>query len=159
MLKSMMDQLLAMRSHYARVTALRIDLAESSYQGTSERLSVFLRRFRRRLAAKYGVTKLGYCWCREQERAKAQHYHLMFFIDGRLVQQAWGVQQLAKEIWQDLGGGTFYAPKRHYNITRIDGSELSKAVYRLSYLAKCRGKGYKPEQAKNYGTSRLSNHQ
>jgi hypothetical protein len=29
------------------------------------------------------------------------------------------------------------------------------AIYRISYLAKVRGKGYRDPQAKDYGTSRL----
>ena len=33
-------------------------------------------------------------------------------------------------------------------------TELAKAVYRISYLAKVRGKGYRSQQAKDYGTSR-----
>jgi len=31
-----------------------------------------------------------------------------------------------------------------------------EAIYRLSYLAKTRGTGYKDTQAKNYSVSRLS---
>jgi hypothetical protein len=31
----------------------------------------------------------------------------------------------------------------------------AKAINRLSYLAKTRGKGYRDPQAKDYGTSRL----
>ena len=32
--------------------------------------------------------------------------------------------------------------------------KLNEAVYRISYLAKVRGKGYRSEQAKDYGASR-----
>ena len=34
--------------------------------------------------------------------------------------------------------------------------QRGKAIYRLSYLGKTRGKGYKNVQAKNYSVSRLS---
>lgn len=39
-----------------------------------------------------------------------------------------------------------------YEITTIQG-----AIWHISYLAKAkaRGKGYKPDQTKNYGTSRI----
>jgi hypothetical protein len=33
--------------------------------------------------------------------------------------------------------------------------ERQEAIYRISYLAKVRGKGYRDPQAKDYGTSRL----
>ncbi len=40
----------------------------------------------------------------------------------------------------------------------VDSQEtLADAVYRVSYLAKTRGKGYRPEQVKDYSTSRLKN--
>ena len=34
-------------------------------------------------------------------------------------------------------------------------TDLGEAIYRISYLAKVRGKGYRSKQAKDYGASRL----
>ena len=42
----------------------------------------------------------------------------------------------------------YYLDKNNLNI------ELAKAIYRISYLAKVRGKGYRSQQAKDYGASR-----
>ena len=39
--------------------------------------------------------------------------------------------------------------------TSNDVESLLAAIWRVSYLAKVRGKGYKPPQTKNYGTSRI----
>ena len=46
-------------------------------------------------------------------------------------------------------GGYLYFIDKNDNGTRLE------AIYRLSYLAKVRGKGYRDIQAKDYGTSRL----
>jgi len=43
----------------------------------------------------------------------------------------------------------------YYNINEDDNETRLKAIYRLSYLAKVRGKGYRDSQAKDYQTSRL----
>ncbi|WP_412502997.1 inovirus-type Gp2 protein [Shewanella chilikensis] len=157
MLKTMIGQVFAMLSHYKRVTLIRFDLHQPTNTPTSKRITQFNRRLYGKLKTKYGVNKIGFCWCREQEKAKAQHYHFVLMLDGRRVQQAWGVQELVNEVWQQMGG-TCWFPKRHYNMVRGEPSELSKAIYRVSYLAKGRGKGYRPAQSKDYGTSRLKPH-
>jgi hypothetical protein len=56
-----------------------------------------------------------------------------------------------------------YAPYGHmpvienpfYYINKDDNKTRFEAIYRLSYLAKVRGKGYRDTQAKDYQTSRL----
>lgn len=154
MLKTMIGQMFAMLSHYKRVTLFRFDLHQPTNTPTSKRITQFNRRLQSRLKSKYGVIRVGFCWCREQERAKAQHYHFALMLDGKLVQQPWGVNMLINEVWQQMGG-TCWFPKRHYKMVRGEVSEVSKAIYRVSYLAKGRGKGYRPAQSKDYGASRI----
>ncbi|AFV73509.1 hypothetical protein DIKCMJMK_01487 [Shewanella oneidensis] len=154
MLKTMIEQVLVMLTYYKRVTLIRFDLHQPTNTATSKRITQFNRRFKQKLIARYGVNKVGFCWCREQEKAKAQHYHFVVMLDGRTVQASWGIGLLVNEVWQQMGG-TYWLPKRHYNLVRGELNELSKAIYRVSYLAKGRGKGYRPAQSKDYGTSRL----
>ena len=52
--------------------------------------------------------------------------------------------------------GTEFTPKNcYYNVKRNDYNSLQDAIWRISYLAKTRGKGRKPKQAKDYSTSRI----
>ena len=39
-----------------------------------------------RIKRKYKTKYVGYVWVREMERAKTQHYHCAFFIDGDFIQ-------------------------------------------------------------------------
>ncbi|WP_432463856.1 YagK/YfjJ domain-containing protein [Agarivorans sp. QJM3NY_33] len=154
MLKTMIGQALAMLTYYKRVTVIRFDLHQPINTANSKRITQFNRRLKKRLATKYGVKKVGFAWCREQEKAKAQHYHFVLMLDGRLVREAWGVNMLVSEVWQQMGGACWF-PNRHYNLIRGELAELSKAVYHISYLTKARGKGYRSAQSKDYGASRL----
>lgn len=154
MLKTMIGQMFNMLTHYKRVTVIRFDLHQPTYSQDSKRITQFNRRLKQKLKTKYELNKVGFCWCREQEKSKSQHYHFTVMLDGRLVQAAWGVNMLVKEVWEQLGG-TCWFPNRHYNLVRGELGELSKVIYRVSYLAKGRGKGYRPPQSKDYGASRL----
>ena len=54
-----------------------------------------------------------------------------------------------------MNGHMSIVEKPFYYIDRKNlDTELAKAVYRISYLAKVRGKGYRSQQAKDYGASR-----
>ena len=51
---------------------------------------------------------------------------------------------------------TLYRPKNTFMMVyRNDKSSIDNAVYRMSYLAKVRGKGYVDKHVKNYSSSRL----
>ena len=105
---------------------------------------------------------IGHVWVREQEEAKQQHYHVALFLDGNKIQHPSKLLQLIKAKWYKHGrvwipkkeradddGCFYYIEKKNFV------EERGKAIYRLSYLAKTRGKGYKDKQAKNYSVSRL----
>jgi hypothetical protein len=155
MLKRMLMQLAVMLSHYARVHVLRFDLHQPSYTPTNARITQFNRRLFKRLKTQYGLKRVGFCWVREQERAKAQHYHYVLMLDGRAVQYPHKVLALVSHIWAELSG-SFYTPKHcYYNLKRGDIAQLRRVVYRISYLTKGRGKGYRPAQTKDYSCSRL----
>jgi hypothetical protein len=61
---------------------------------------------------------------------------------------------IIKKMWAPHGsiptiGNPFYYINKNDNKTRLE------AIYRISYIAKIRGKGYRDPQANDYGTSRL----
>jgi hypothetical protein len=105
-------------------------------------------------------------WCREletakkqprnsQETAKKQHYHYALIIDGHKVNFPYEVTNKVKELWLQLDGSEYFPHNCYYNVKRDDYESIQDAIWRISYLAKARGKGYKPDQVKNYGTSRI----
>ena len=58
-----------------------------------------------------------------------------------------------KEIWSQLEGSSNHWAGYH-NINRGDMEAIQNAIYHISYLAKTRGKGYRPTQTKDYGWAR-----
>ena len=77
------------------------------------------------------------------------------FIDGDVIQSPTKLLRQIKAKW--FKHGRCWIPDDCYYY--IDQNNLeeerAKAIERLSYLAKTRGKGYKDIQAKNYSASRL----
>ena len=107
---------------------------------------------------------IGHVWVREVETVKTQHYHVALFLDGNKIQHPSALLQLIKAKWYKHGrlwipnkehvdddGCFYFIDKKNLNFKEQRG----KAIYRLSYLGKTRGKGYKDIQAKNYSVSRL----
>jgi hypothetical protein len=76
-------------------------------------------------------------------------------IDGHKVNYPYDVTNKVKEIWQQLDGSEYFPDNCYYNIKRNDYESIQGAIWRLSYLAKARGKGYKLDQTKNYAVSRI----
>jgi hypothetical protein len=76
-------------------------------------------------------------------------------IDGHKVNYPHEVTSKVKEIWRQLDGSEYFPKNCYYNVKRDDYESIQDVIWRISYLAKARGKGYKPDQTKNYGTSRI----
>jgi len=77
-------------------------------------------------------------------------------VDGHKVRHPIEILPKIKEIWEQHLDGSEYTPKRcYYKLGRNDYDSIQAAIWRISYLAKARGKGYNPEQTKNYGASRI----
>ncbi len=156
-LKKITEQLEAMLSHHSKVHVLRFDLHQPIQTSTNAQLTKFNARLFKWLKRHYKINRIGYTWVREQERQKCQHYHYVLMIDGHKVNYSQDIAAKAAEVWQGIfDGNTVWHPKRqYYNVKRDDYESIQSCVYRISYLAKRRGKGYKPAQTKNYGTSRI----
>lgn len=157
MLHKMIEQLSVCLKKWRRVFMLRFDLHQAFYTETSRMVVKFRKNLSGRLQRAYEVSEIGYAWCREQERAKQQHYHMVLFLDGDKINHPSLVSKMITDCWEavDVGNYARMANQGYYNIHVDDDETIQEAVYRFSYLAKQRGKGYRPKQAKDYGTSRL----
>ena len=154
-LHAIIDQLDVCVAMWRRVFVLRIDLHQSHYTETSSMITRFRKNLSRRLERQYGITEIGYTWVREQEKAKHQHYHLAFFLDGDKIRHPATLNKIISDTWQKLKtSNTVHHPVHCYYYIN-DEQAKAQVVYRLSYLAKARGKGYRTAQAKDYSTSRL----
>jgi len=157
-LNALLNQLFAMLSHHSKVFVIRFDLRVYDYTPTNDLITNFNRRFHRWVKRTYNTKRVGFGWVREQETVKHQHYHYTLFLDGHKTNHHWAITNRAKLIWNDLNGSLWVPDNPSYMLQRTNYLETQKAIYRISYLAKKRGKGmkYRPTQTKDYGTSRIS---
>ena len=144
-----------MIARYKRVFVLRFDLHLRQYCDDNKQITTFIKAQVQRIKRKYKTKYVGYVWVREVERSKIQHYHCAFFIDGDKIRNSFALNQQIKAKWYKNGHRSV-VPKPYYFLDKHNmKEEREKVIYRLSYLAKVRGKGYRSPQAKDYSTSRL----
>jgi hypothetical protein len=140
---------------WKRVFVLRFDLHTHAYTKDNARITAFRKRLFQKLKRCYGFKDIGFCWVREQERAKTQHYHFVLFLDGSLIRYSSKIIPMIKGAWEDPTG-TYTMPYISHPYHFADSEDIiEKAIYRVSYLAKPRGKGYRPPQTKDYQCSRM----
>lgn len=153
LLHKIIEQLDVCLDLYKRVLVVRFDLHQREYTENNERMTQFKKRLFKRLEKRYETKNIGYVWVREHEKAKSQHYHWAIWIDGDKVRHSQKILELAKMVWNDMSGHVPTIKNPYYF---IDNSEQRvQAIYRLSYLAKARGKSSRPSQTKDYSTSRI----
>ena len=154
-LERMIHQLDAAISTHGRILVHRIDLHTTYFSSNNKIISKFMNRLKQWIKRNYGIEKIGYVWVREQERSKNQHYHLGLFLDGAKIRHPKKFNAQVKEMWTP-NGYMPVVPSPFYFIDKSNRKEMrGSAIYRLSYLAKIRGKGYRDKQAKDFQTSRL----
>ncbi|EEF79274.1 YagK/YfjJ domain-containing protein [Methylophaga thiooxydans] len=152
---TMMEQLEVCLVRWSRVFMLRFDLHTYQHTHSNQIITKFRKRLFERIKWRYQVDEIGFCWVREQERAKAQHYHFVIFLDGDRIRHSSKLNRIIKDAWETYDGNN-HMPVIPRPFVFIDTHEAKKkAVYRISYLAKARGKGYRPPQTKDYGSSRM----
>ena len=152
---SFIEQLDAAISIHKRVLVLRLDFHMNYYTETNYKFSKFMKNITQWLNRHYGIKSIGYQWVREQERAKKQHYHLALILDGDLIQHPSKVNEVFREKW--LPSGSMRIPDNcFYRINKHNLKEVREnAIYRVSYMAKSRGKQYREAQTKDYYSTRL----
>ena len=155
MIERIVEQLDICIAIHKRVLVVRFDLHLREYSDDNHIISTFMTRQKQRIKRTYKTKDIGHAWAREIEKAKVQHYHVALFIDGDVIQSPTKLLRQIKAKW--FKHGRCWIPDDCYYY--IDQNNLeeerAKAIERLSYLAKTRGKGYKDIQAKNYSVSRL----
>jgi hypothetical protein len=154
-LEPMIGQFEIAAQKWGRVFVLRFDLHQHFYSGDNRRITAFRKRLFNRLKRIYGFKDIGFCWVREKERAKSQHYHFVLFLEGRLIKHSSRINELITEAWEEPTG-SYHVPiiKRPFYFGT--GEEIADdAIHRASYLAKARGKGYRDTQAKDFQCSRM----
>lgn len=153
--KRAVEQLDICLHNWGRVLIVRFDLHQKHYCGDNHIVSRFRKNLFRRMERKYGLRDMGYVWVREIEKAKSQHYHLAVFLDGNKIRHSSVFNRIVEDTWKSLNSSnTVWIPKRPFYDVKNKESQ-NDAVYRISYLAKARGKGCRDIQAKDYSTSRL----
>ena len=150
------DQLDVCQFKWRRVFVVFFNLHQKGYYTKDNKhISRFRKNLNRRLEREYTISEVGYLWVREQEKVKAQHYHFVLFLDGNKIRHSGKIIKIIKDTWKNINlvntmpviGNPYYF---------IDNEETkADAIYRMSYLAKVRGKGYRDQHVKDYSTSRL----
>ena len=151
------EQLEICLDKWKRVLVVRFDLHTAFYSGDNKRVTRFMDNLKRRLNRKYGMFEVGYVWAREQEKSKKQHYHFALFLDGDRVRHSKTILEIVNSTWKAVQHKN-HVPviPRPYHFINSPESKAD-AIYRISYLAKTRGKGYRDNpQTKDYSTSRLT---
>jgi len=156
-LQRIFQQVDVMLYKFSRVCVVRFDLRPISYSPNNEQMTTFRRRLFKQLKTKYNiaVSDIAYCWCREQEKAKGQHYHWVLMVDGKKVRSAipgGGIGKLIVDIYDKLDGSVHLAG--YHNVKRGDLVKQRSVMNHISYLAKTRGKGYAGGHVKNFTSSK-----
>ena len=96
-LKAMIGQVDAMLNHHSKIHLIRFDLRVYEYTENNHIITKFNKRFHRWLERKYKLIRIGFCWCRELETAKQQHYHYVLMVDGHKVRHPHEILPKIKE--------------------------------------------------------------
>ena len=153
-----LEQVNTCLAKWKRVFIIRFDLHQQFLTPNNSMVSRFRDNLVRKLERAYETFEVGYIWVREQEKAKSQHYHFALFIDGDKVRHPAAISKIIRETWERAKvGNSVHIPKGcYYNLNTNNDEVMGEVVYRLSYMAKQRGKGYRPPQTNDYSTSRLT---
>lgn len=155
MLKRLIEQPLALLSYHSKILGVRLDLHIYAYDSDNKRMSVFTRRFNRWVKRRYGVKRVAYSWVREHESSEHPHFHYVVYVDGHKVRYPAKIVERAKYLWELMDGFCYVPEHCYYYVLRGDLDGIQALIWRVSYLAKGRGKGNRPPQTKDYACSRL----
>ena len=155
-MRRIIEQLETGLSIHGRLMVVRFDLHSDNFQADNEEIRAFRKRIMVWVERTYKTSSIGFVWARERETTKQQHYHFSLWIDGNKIQHPKKLLAHIMQTWEAIDPSSHsmpYIKKPFYFVEDSEG--LADVVYRLSYMAKTRGKGYRPEQVKDYSTSRL----
>jgi len=151
-----LEQLTIARSIHKRIFVMRFDLRSSTFKQGNEEISLFRKQIVQWIERTYETHSIGTLWVRECETSKHQHYHFAIWIDGNKIYQPDKLKHIIQEKWEEADPSSHSIWNCEKGAYFVNNDEVFRdAVFRLSYLAKYRGKGYRPESTNDYSTSRL----
>jgi hypothetical protein len=141
---------------WRRVFVFRFDLHLPFETKDNKHMTAFRKRLFQKLKREYGFKELGFCWAREYHgKGKGQHYHWVIFLDGDLIRHSSRIRDMIKQAWEKPTGG-YHVPTIKRPFYFVDNEAvIQDVIYRVSYLGKTRGKGYRPPQTKDFQCSRM----
>jgi len=155
MLHKFIEQLDIAYLIHKRLLVVRLDYRINYYTENNRLLSNHMKNIIQWLRREYGIKNVGYIWVREQEKSKKQHYHLVLILDGNKIQNPRKINAILKRKWTPRGD-VFVPENCYYYIDKHNyKKQRQNVIYRCSYLAKSKGKGFRPPQTKDYACSRL----
>jgi len=156
MMMSIIKQLKIVQAIHGRFLVVQFILHSSSFDDTNNEITLFRKRIMAWITRNYQTSDIGFVWVRELASSDHQHYHFALFIDGQKIQHPKKLLHYIKQKWEAINPNNHHMPHMKKPFYYVDSDAVFKdVVYRLSYLAKTRGKGYRPVQTKDYNTSRL----
>ena len=154
-MKSILNQLEAVLTHYTQVLILRFDIGVPYQTNDNRFILLAFEQLNKYIKQNYQMPVFGYHWAREQEKSKKQHYHAALILDANKIRHPNKLNNFILELGNTLNVRPWIPKNCFYRFKRIEHDKKQGAIYRLSYLAKARGKGVKPSQIKNHGSSRV----
>lgn len=154
-MKSILDQLEAVLTHYSQVLVLRFDIRVHCYSDDNKVITDVFAGLLRFIKSAYKIKHVGYHWVREQEKSKQQHYHCVLILDANKIRYPHKLNEFIIEMGNTHNIAPWIPENCFYRFKRNQTDIKQGAIWRISYLAKARGKGYKPMQTKNHGSSRV----
>ncbi|WP_081610053.1 inovirus-type Gp2 protein [Mariprofundus ferrooxydans] len=163
-IKRILEQLYAGLETHGKLMAVRFDLHSKSFNADNKEITAFRKRVMVWVERTYQTRAIGFVWVRERETSKHQHYHFGLWIDGNKIQHPKKLLNHIIQTWEKIDpsnhhihscSNPFYCVGSKEDLIKPNSKRDKGLVYRLSYLAKVRGKGYRPEQVKDYSASRL----
>jgi len=149
--RRIIEQLQTGLAIHGRLMVVRFDLHSDSFQADNAEIRAFRRRIMVWVERTYQTRHIGFVWVRERETTKHQHYHFALWIDGNKIQHPKRLLTHIMQTWEAIDPSNHTMPYIKKPFYFVDNQEaLADVVYRVSYLAKTRGKGYRPEQVKDY---------
>lgn len=154
-MKAILDQLEAVLSHYSQVLVVRFDISIPTYTDDNDVNTSLIKKLTTYIKNTYKMAHVGYHWTREIERSKKQHYHCVVMLDANKIRHPSKLNEFIINLAKKLNLRAWIPEYCYYRLKRNDHNEKQNAIFRMSYLAKGRGKGIKPAQVKNYASSRI----
>lgn len=128
------------RSAYSKLTFLCFTLHCSQYSDDNTVLTEALPRLKEQLDNYYQPNVwVNHLWCREQDKASAQHYHLVIILNGQKASKGHRTFSELAKIWCELGQAKVTLNQTHH-LKRADDKTYRQIIYHLSYMAKMRSK-------------------